>query len=818
LIEVNMNRHPRELAPEQLRCDCDPSCFRFSSTAEIPPLKGFVAQDRPVRAIRFGLDIHSPGYNIYVSGLTGTGKTTVIRKFLEEIAVAMPTPDDWCYVHNFRDPNSPVAIHLPAGRAKNLKAEMDELVSHLKREIPKAFESKEYEQSMNALIGENQAQQQALFNQLSEKARQEGFALEMSEMGVSLVPILDGKPVSPEQFEALEAETKQEIERRRTALQSDINNFLREVREVNKASREKVSELNRRVGLYVVGARVEEIKEQYSDISQVVSYLEDVQDHILSHLEDFSEKSQEADPSPASQLKLEYQAEPYLKYRVNIVVDNTDTKGAPVIIETNPTYYNLFGRVERRAQLGTFFTDFTMVRAGSYARANGGYLVVTARDVLMNVGVWETLKRTIRDKAVRMEDLGEQYGLIPVAAMRPSPIPVNVKVIMIGNQWIYQALYGMEEDFRKIFKVKADFDYEMQRNEESLQGYAMFISDRCHLEGLIHFDPSGVAEVVEYGARLVDDQERLSARFSDLADIVREASYWAREEGAATVSASHVMRAEAEKYFRSNLIEVRLREFITRGIIMVDVAGDRIGQLNGLSVIDLGDIRFGKPSRITAKTYVGRSGVLDIEREAKMSGKIYEKGVLILSGYLSGKYAQEHPLSMSASLCFEQSYEGVEGDSASSTEVYALLSSLSGVPIKQGIAVTGSVNQHGEIQPIGGVNQKIEGYYDVCKALGLTGDQGVVIPVQNIKNLMLRYDVIDAVKAGQFHIYAVTSVDEGIELLTGIPAGARVDGSYPEGTIHHLVEKRLKEFAAGLKKLDKAGEEEKPGKSDCRDS
>ena len=813
-----MNRHPRELAPEQLRCDCDPSCFRFSSTAEIPPLKGFVAQDRPVRAIRFGLDIHSPGYNIYVSGLTGTGKTTVIRKFLEEIAVAMPTPDDWCYVHNFRDPNSPVAIHLPAGRAKNLKAEMDELVSHLKREIPKAFESKEYEQSMNALIGENQAQQQALFNQLSEKARQEGFALEMSKMGVSLVPILDGKPVSPEQFEALEAETKQEIERRRTALQSDINNFLREVREVNKASREKVSELNRRVGLYVVGARVEEIKEQYSDISQVVSYLEDVQDHILSHLEDFSEKSQEADPSPASQLKLEYQAEPYLKYRVNIVVDNTDTKGAPVIIETNPTYYNLFGRVERRAQLGTFFTDFTMVRAGSYARANGGYLVVTARDVLMNVGVWETLKRTIRDKAVRMEDLGEQYGLIPVAAMRPSPIPVNVKVIMIGNQWIYQALYGMEEDFRKIFKVKADFDYEMQRNEESLQGYAMFISDRCHLEGLIHFDPSGVAEVVEYGARLVDDQERLSARFSDLADIVREASYWAREEGAATVSASHVMRAEAEKYFRSNLIEVRLREFITRGIIMVDVAGDRIGQLNGLSVIDLGDIRFGKPSRITAKTYVGRSGVLDIEREAKMSGKIYEKGVLILSGFLSGKYAQEHPLSMSASLCFEQSYEGVEGDSASSTEVYALLSSLSGVPIKQGIAVTGSVNQHGEIQPIGGVNQKIEGYYDVCKALGLTGDQGVVIPVQNIKNLMLRYDVIDAVKAGQFHIYAVTSVDEGIELLTGIPAGARVDGSYPEGTIHHLVEKRLKEFAAGLKKLDKAGEEEKPGKSDSRDS
>jgi len=809
-----MNRHPRELAPEQLRCDCDPSSFRFSSTAEIPPLKGFVAQERPVRAIRFGLDIHSPGYNIYVSGLTGTGKTTVIKKFLEEIAVTMPTPDDWCYVHNFHDPNSPVAIHLPAGRAKHLKAEMEELVAHLKREIPKAFDSKEYEQSMNALITENQAEQKALFNQLSEKARQEGFALEMSKMGVSLVPILNGKPISAEQFEALEDETKRAMEKQRTALQSDINNFLREVREVNKASREKVNELNRRVGLYVVGVRIEEIKEQYSEIPQVVSYLDDVQDYMLSHLEDFSEKSQEPDASPATQLKLENQAEPYLKYRVNIVVDNTDTKGAPVIIETNPTYYNLFGRVERRAQLGTFFTDFTMVRAGSYAQANGGFLVVTARDALMNVGVWETLKRTIRNKEVRMEDLGEQYGLVPVAGMRPGAIPVNVKVIMIGNQWTYQALYGMDEDFRKIFKVKADFDYEMQRNEESLQGYAMFISDRCHVEGLLHFDPSGVAEVVEYGARLVDDQERLSARFSDLADIVREASYWAREEGAAAVSAGHVTRAEEEKYFRSNLIEVRLREFITRGIIMVDVAGDRIGQVNGLSVIDLGDIRFGKPSRITAKTYVGRSGVLDIEREAKMSGKIYEKGVLILSGYLSGKYAQEQPLSMSASLCFEQSYEGVDGDSASSTEVYALLSSLAGVPIKQGIAVTGSVNQHGEIQPIGGVNQKVEGYYDVCKAIGLTGDQGVVIPVQNIKNLMLRYDLIDAVKAGRFHIYAVSSVDEGIELLTGIPAGVRVDGSYPEGTTHHLVEKRLKGFAECLKKLDKTGDEEKSRKSE----
>jgi lon-related putative ATP-dependent protease len=431
----------------------------------------------------------------------------------------------------------------------------------------------------------------------------------------------------------------------------------------------------------------------------------------------------------------------------------------------------------------------------------------------MNPGSWETLKRTIRNKEVRIEDLGEQYGVIPVAGMRPAPIPAQVKVIMIGSQSIYQLLYSLDEDFRKIFKVKADFDSEMDRNEEALQGYAMFISDRCHVEGLLHYDPSAVAEVVEYGARLVDDQEKLSARFSDLADIVREASYWAREDGKTVVAAEHVRRAEEEKYYRSNLIEVRVREYITRGIILVDVTDSRVCQVNGLAVIDLGDIRFGKPSRITAKTYVGKSGVLDIERESKMSGKIYDKGVLILGGFLSAKYAQERPLSMSASLCFEQSYDGVDGDSASSTELYALLSSLSGIPIKQGIAVTGSVNQHGEIQPIGGVNQKIEGFFDVCRAGGLTGDQGVIIPMQNIKNLMLRYDVIEAVKSGQFHVYAIRDIDQGIEILTGVAAGERSEGGYPEGTIHYRVEKRLKDFAEGLKKSDKSGDDEKDRKS-----
>ena len=660
-----------KLPAERLRWRCDPSTFTFQSTAEIPPMKGIVEQERPVRAIRFGLDITSPGYNIYVSGLTGTGKTTVIKQFLDEIAASMRTPDDWFYVYNFRDPNSPLACSLPAGNAKVLKAEMDELVLYLKAEIPKAFESKEYEQSMNALAVENQEQQQLLFNQLSEKAGAQGFAIEVTKLGVSLVPVVEGKPLTAEQIEALDEGARREIDKRRAGLQEEINSFLRQVRDVNKTSRDRINELNRRVGLYVVGLKIDSIRDRFNAFPQVTSYLQDVQDYILSHLEDFTEDGQKQEQSAAAQLRLDPPHDSFLKYNVNVVVDNTDVRGAPVVIETNPTYYSMFGRVERRAQFGTLTSDFSMIRAGSYVKANGGFLVINAHDVLLNFGVWETLKRTVKNGEVRIEDMGEQYGMVPVAMMRPVPIPACVKVIMIGNQWIYHLLYGSDEDFRKIFKVKADFDSEMARDERALKNYAGFISTRCHDEKLLHFDPSGVGEVVEYGARLVDDQEKLSARFSDVADIVREASYWARQDGKPVVSASHVKRAIDEKYYRLNLVEERIQQLIKEGTLMVDVAGGKVGQVNGLAVIDLGDIRFGKPTRITAKTFIGKSGVIDIERESKLSGKIYEKGVLILSGFLAAKFAQEQPLSLSASVCFEQSYEGVDGDSASSTEIYA---------------------------------------------------------------------------------------------------------------------------------------------------
>jgi len=788
-----------EVSREKLRWVCDASIFKFKTTADVAPLKGMIEQDRPVRAIRFGLDIDSPGYNIYVSGLTGTGKSTVIKNFLEEIATGMPRPDDWCYVYNFKDPASPTILNLPAGRAKAFKSAMNELVKSLRQDIAKAFDSKDYEENMNRLLQKNQETQQALFNRLSERARKEGFAIDVSEVGVSLVPMQNEKRISAEEFESLDEEERQRIEKKRDDLNPEIQSFLRQVREINKKSREKVGELRRKVGLYIVGTHIDEIRESCADFPAVAAYLGAVQDYILSHLDDFNEDDQKPGVTESMQALMESREDPYLKYEVNIVVDNTNLKGAPIVIETNPTYHNLFGRVQRRAQFGTFTENFTSICSGSYAKANGGFLVVNAQDVLTNPGVWETLKRAVKNREVSIEELGEQSGIVPVAGMRPSPMPADVKVIMIGHQYVYHFLYESEEDFRKIFKVKADFDSEMLRNKQAYRDYVSFISTRCNEEGLLHFDPSGVAGVVEYGCRLVENQQKLSSRFSDIADIVREASYWAHKENKKFVSDAHVQHAVDEKTYRSNLTEKQIQEFITEGTIRIDVSGEAVGQVNGLAVLDLGDIRFGKPSRITAKTHMGRGGVVDIEREAKMSGKIYDKGVLILSGYLGAKYAQNRPLALAASLCFEQSYDGIDGDSASSTELYALLSSLADVPIKQGIAVTGSVDQNGRVQPIGGVNHKIEGFFDLCKALGFTGDQGVMIPIQNVKNLMLRSDVVEAVAAGRFRIYAIETIDQGIEILTGNLAGERVDGSYPEGSINWRVEQRLQQYADGLK-------------------
>lgn len=800
---------PFEVPTERLRWRCDVSLFPFTCTAEMTPLEDFIGQQRAGRAIEFGLGVNKPGFNIVVTGLTGTGKTAMIKAFLKKITEEKappkedsPFPEDWCYVYNFIDPDRPQALSIRRGWGKRLKRDMEELVQTLQNEAKKTFESEDYARQRQAMTEQMQKRQQEIMEQLVEEARRNGFALKFSHAGMVLIPLKNGKPMREEDYLSLSAEEKKRLEEKRSEIEGKVEKTLRESKKLERDIAERLEALDQRAGEYLVRIPMSELREKYQGYPKVLQYLDAVRDHILKNLHRF--RGREAQVPGAMMLlqPLEPPSDPFLPYRVNVFVDNSETQGPPIIIETNPTYHNLFGAVEKRSILGGYVTDFTMIKAGSMSRANGGYLVLYDRDVLSNPGVWEALKRVIKNRELCIEEPGTFFGWLPPQALRPEPIPTNTKVIMIGDPLLYHLLSSMDPDFRETFKVKADFDFEIDRSKENVTAYACFIGACCSKEGLRHFDPSGVARVIEYGARLVEDQKKLSTRFSDIVDILIEANYWAEKEGSELVTGGHVEKALEEKVFRLNLVEKRIQELIAQGTILVDVEGQEVGQVNGLAIYLMGDFSFGKPSRITAKTFMGRGGIINIEREAKLSGKTHDKGVLILGGYLGNKYAQDRFLSLSISLCFEQSYEEVEGDSASSTELYAILSSLSDVPIKQGIAVTGSINQNGEIQAIGGVNRKIEGFFDVCRLKGLTGAQGVLIPRANLRNLMLRPDVVEAVEQGKFHIYAVGTIDEGIEVLTGVPAGEKdAEGRFPPSSIHGLAQKKLSEYSEKFKRL-----------------
>jgi len=803
-----------EIPPERLAWRCDSSLLPFACTAEMTPLEDFIGQERAIRAIEFGLGVDKPGFNIFVTGLTGTGKTSIIKAYLKKVtsekfppAEDSQFPEDWCYVYNFSDPDRPQALELRRGWGKLLKRDMEELVRTLQREAKKTFESEDFTRQRQAMIDAMQKKQQEVIQALSEDARRNGFSLRFSPAGMALIPLSEGKPMQEEDYLALPPEEKKDLEERRAEIERKVEEALREGKKLEREISERLQALDQQAGEYLVRLPMWELKEKYQAYPRVIRYLDAVRDHILKNLSGFKGGDGVQATEPYADL--------FLPYRVNVFVDNSDTQGPPIVIETNPTYHNLLGVVEKRPVMGGFATDFTMIKAGSISRANGGYLVLYDRDVLANPGVWEALKRVIKNRELQIEEPASFFGWIPPQGLRPEPIPTNTKVIMIGDPAVYHSLSMLDPDFRETFKVKADFDFQVDRTKDNIVAYACFISAYCQQEGLRHFDPSGAARVVEYGAWLVEDQEKLSTRFSDIVDLLIEANYWAEKNGSDLVTGEHVERAIEEKAFRLNLIEKRIQEMISNGILLVDVEGAVVGQVNGLAIYQLGDFSFGKPSRITAKTFLGRSSIINIEREAKLSGRTHDKGVLILSGYLGAKYAQIQPLSLSISLCFEQSYEGVDGDSASSTELYAVLSSLSGIPIKQGIAVTGSVNQNGEIQAIGGVNRKIEGFFDVCRLRGLTGEQGVLVPRANLRNLMLRRDVVEAVREGRFRIHAVGTIDEGIEVLTGIPAGQRdSEGGYPPNSVNGLVEKQLKEYAERLKRgvppgvAKAAGEEE----------
>ncbi|HLN88268.1 MAG TPA: ATP-binding protein [Candidatus Limnocylindrales bacterium] len=799
-----------EVLADQLTWHCDLSFLPFACTAEMTPLEDFIGQDRAIRAIEFGLGVNRPGFNIFVTGLTGTGKTSIIKAFLKKITAAQgvpaadaPSPEDWCYVYNFADADRPQALKIRRGWGKRLKADMEQLVQNLQREAKKMFESDDYAHQRQGMIEQIQKRQQEMMEGLMEEARQVGFALRMTPSGIVLLPTKDGKPMQEADYLALSSAEKRQLEEQRGEIEKKVEDTLREGKKLEREIAEKLEAAETQAADYLVRAPLADLKEKYHDYPKVVGYLDGVRDHIIKNLQRF--KGVDAAPAMGSIAGIQFGeplGDPFLPYRVNVFVDNSDTQGQPIIVETNPTYHNLFGVIEKKPIMGGYITDFTLVKAGSISRANGGYLVLYDREVLANAGVWEALQRVIKNRELRIEEPGAFFGFVPPQGLRPEPIPTDTKVIMIGDPYLYRTLATMDPDFRETFKVKADFNFEIDRSKENITAFACFISDYCNREGMRHFDTEGVARVIEQCARQVEDQTKLSTRFSDMVDLLIESDYWAEKEHAELVSGKHVERAVVEKIFRLNLIEKRLQELIAEGTVLVDVDGAAVGQVNGLAVYQMGDFSFGKPSRITAKTFMGRGGIVNIERESKLSGKSHDKGVLILGGYLGGKYAQQSPLSLSTSVCFEQSYDGVDGDSASSTELYAILSSLSEIPIKQGIAVTGSVNQNGEVQAIGGVNYKIEGHYDVCRLKGYAEGQGVMIPKANVHNLMLRADVVDAVKAGKFRIYAVSTIDEGIEVLTGVRAGTRNgDGSYPEGSVNDRVQKKLQFFAEQQKKL-----------------
>lgn len=792
-----------EATTTELRRECDPTIFSFKSTEEVAPLEGTIGQKRAVEAMQFGLNVKTKGFNLYASGPTGVGKTSTVMNYIKEKAKKEPVPRDWCYVHNFIDPDRPLAIALPTGRSKQFAKDMEDLIESARAEIPKAFEGKEYEERKTHIAAEFEAAREKGFGEIEARAATRGFAVDITTAGILTIPLIKGKPLRRDDFSSLSEEQRQEIQHAGEELQSEINDILAGIRRAEKEAKQKILDLDKEIALFSIGHLLQDLRERYEDCSKVLTYLDQVEKDIVDNIDDFRMPERPQAAMIPGLEGLQRQAS-FDRYKVNVLVNNSELDGAPVVLELNPSYYNLMGKTEYRAQFGAMSTDFSMIKPGALHRANGGYLVLQALDLLISPMAWDAIKRAIRSEEMVIELMGEQYRAIPATTIKPEPIPLDVKIIIIGNPYIYMLLYSRDEDFRELFKVKADFNVEMDRTDDHIQRYASFIAARVKESNLKHFDPTGVARVVEYGSWLADDQIKLSTRFMDIGDLISESSYWAEAEGASLVSALHVDKALDHKKFRSNMIEAKIQELIERDIYLIQTDKAVAGQINALSIIGLGDYYFGRPSRITAKTHLGTKGVINIEREIDLSGPSHSKGVLILANYLAGMYATDKPLTISASLTFEQSYEGVDGDSASSTELYALLSVLADVPIKQSLAVTGSVNQRGEIQPIGGVNRKIEGFFDVCKARGLTGEQGVLIPIQNMTNLMLKHEVIDAVREGKFHIYPVKTIDEGIEILTGVEAGVRRDdGTFPEGTIHYLVNQKLttmaniaKEFAA----------------------
>lgn len=787
-----------ELNYTQLNNREDINKFSFKTTDDIEPFKGIIGQERAVKAFEFGLNVKMKGYNIYVSGPCGSGKTTYAKLSAKEKAKNEAVPYDWCYVYNFDDPRSPLSLRFEPGIGRQFRDDMNELVSFFKTELTKAFTSEDYDKEKSDLSRTYDDKRDELIKKLDSVASENSFALKTSNSGIIFQPIIDNVLITEENYDSLDEDIKNGINERLESMQDVVNSIMRDIKNIDKEYRQKMDDLDYKIGMFAIGHYVSALQEKYKYSERVIKYLESVQEDVLENIDQFSEQEpDEEDPVAALLPKLggTKNDDATLKYRVNLIVDNSKTEGAPVIVDYNPTYYNLVGEVEYDNEYGNLTTDFMKIKPGLMHRANGGYLIIQAQDLLSNVQAWEALRRIIKTKEITIENLRDQVGAIAVTTLKPEPIPSDVKVILVGGAYYYELLRGYDEDFSKLFKIRADFDYEMDRNDENIFKIAGFISKFCENEKTLPFDSSAVASVIEYSSRSVESQKKLSTRFNLIAEILAESATWAQLDNAEIVTAEYVKKAEEEKAYRLSMYQEKMNELLDNNTIMIATDGYCVGKINGLAVLDMGDYSFGSPTRITATTYMGKSGIVNIEKEAEMSGPTHNKGVQIITGYLGRMYAQKMPLSLSCRIAFEQNYNGIDGDSASSTELYCILSSLSEIPVNQSLAVTGSVNQCGEIQAIGGVTHKIEGYFDLCSRRGLTGKQGVVIPESNVNDLVLKDDVIEAVKNGMFHIYSISTIDEGIELLLGTEAGVMDEnGDYPPESVHGRVMDKLKKF------------------------
>ncbi len=797
------------LDPERLYRHCDPQSLDFARSDEIDRLEPILGQERALEAIRFGSRINRPGYNLFVLGPPGTGRNAAVRQVMGAKAAEEAPPNDWVYVNNFATAYRPRALRLPSGRGRRLQAAMRALIEDVRASIPAAFEAEDYQNRRAAIEDEFQQRQHEAFDALRNKAEAKGIALVRTPMGFALAPMRDGSILGPDAFNELPDAEKQRIQADSRELESELEEIIKQIPRLNKERRDALRKLNEEVTAYTIGHPIEELKHSFEDLPEITAYLSAVMTDLIENVHDLIR----ADTGPGETggprviEDRDSRENGFSRYQINLIVDNGDRTGAPVIEEDNPTLARLVGRVEHISHLGALETNFTLIKPGALHQANGGCLILDCRKLLTQPFAWEALKRALKAQQIKIESPGEMLSLISTVTLDPEPIPLDVKVVLCGEPLLYYLLSAFDPEFPELFKVAADFDDAMRRGDGSERDFARMVAAMATEEGLRPFDAAAIARVVEESARMAGDAERLSIRLEPILDLLRESDFCAQEAGAAVVDRDHVQQAIEARIRRADRLRERSQEAIARDIVLIDTAGEKVGQINGISVIQLGGFAFGRPTRITARVRLGAGKVIDIEREVELGGPLHSKGVMILSGYLGSHFAAETPLSLSASLVFEQSYGGIDGDSASSAELYALLSALAELPIRQSLAVTGSVNQRGEVQAIGGVNEKVEGFFDVCTGRGLTGDQGVLIPAANVQHLMLRADVVDAARAGQFHIYAIDSIDQGIALLTGLPAGARgPDGAYPEESVFGKVERRLQALAEARRTFARAAE------------